>query len=309
MHNKEQSYTLRCFKAYAFIACLWGGILTVAGCRKIDPIRYQGKDVLYFLNAGGPPYEYERDSLSTGWYMSPVVISFFQESTDTVYLIRRDLAASSTERDALKVRLAGMAKPFDRKFSITVTGSGAKYCILPPADALKIGAGRRFCPLDLRLLRPPVTDTNSYSVTVSLVDNEYFTPTLHTWHQFQYVFGNIVEKPKQGWDPMFGPFSREKLVAMFDAISWAGPVVREKLKQHFFSKIYNQDEFKIPPVFEPFTIESLYQLLFQSKNNGSIRARLDMWESMAGITKDYLAYRKKQGNPVLDSNGQEIQFP
>lgn len=308
MRSHQQLYTLRSFKAPVFITCLWV-ILTAAGCRKIDPIKYEGKDVLYFLNARESGVDY--DSLLTGKLKDTLVLSFFQRDIpeDTFYLIRHDENGAYNKRgyDALRVRLAGFSKPVDRKFSVTITGSGSRYCMLPPADALKIAAGTRVCPLDLRLLRPPVTDTSTYSVTVSLVDNEYFTPTLHKWHQFQCVFGNIVEQPNQGWSgEWFGTFSREKLMAMLEAINQAAPAVKQKLQQDYFSMV-DPEEFPIPPVFEPFTLNSLY--LFLNQIGYGRDSKHPYFKTFAGITKDYLGYRKRQGNPVLDSNGQEVQFP
>lgn len=308
MRSNQRLYRLRSFNTPVFITCLCV-ILTAAGCRKIDPIKYGGKDVLYFLNA--PERGVDYDSLLTGTLWDTLVLNFFQPDIpeDTFYLVRHDenWAFNGRDDDALRVRLAGSATPVDRKFSVTITGSGAKYCTLPPADALKIAAGTRVCPLDLRLLRPPVTDTTTYSVTVSLVDNEYFTPTLHRWHQFQYVFGNIVEQPQRGWsDVWFGAFSREKLMAMLDAINQASPAVKEKLKQDYSSMV-DPEDFPIPPVFEPFTLSSLY--LFLNQIGYGRGGEHPYFKTFAGITKDYLGYRKRQGNPVLDNNGQEIQFP
>nr|WP_295874766.1 hypothetical protein [uncultured Chitinophaga sp.] len=305
MRNNQQPYTLRSFNIHIFIACLWGGILTAAGCRKIDPIKYLGKDVLYFLNTRESD---DYDSLLTGKFSKTLVISFFQQTlpVDTLYLVRHVQRFNKNPFDALRVRLAGSVKSVDRKFSIAITGPGAKYCILPPPDAMKIAAGTGFCPVDLRLLRPPLTDTNSYSVTVSLVDNEYFTPTLHAWYQFQCVFGNIVEQPNRGWsDDRFGPFSREKLMAMLDAVNWAPPSVKNTLKEKYVSK-FDPGE-PIPQLSEPFTLNDLYLLLNEiAYGLGSDEPYL---KTFADITKDYLSYRKKQGNPVLDGSGQEMQFP
>lgn len=308
MRNNQQPYTLRSFNIHVFIVCLWGGILIAAGCRKIDPIKYLGKDVLYFLNTKKSGKSGDYDSLLTGRFSKTLTISFFQQPSpvDTLYLVRHKESYNINMYDALRVRLAGSVKSFDRKFSIAVTGPGAKYCLMPPPDAIKIAAGTGLYPVDLRLLRPPLTDTSSYSVTVSLVDNEYFTPTLHAWYQFQCVFGNIVEQPKFGWsDDRFGPFSREKLMAMLDAVNWAPPSVKNTLKEKYVSK-FDPGE-PIPQLSEPFTLNDLYLLL--NEIAWGLESDEPYLQTFADITKDYLGYRKKQGNPVLDGNGQEMQFP
>lgn len=311
MYNYRQLYTLGMLNVRTVLVCLLGIILIGVGCRKTEPVKYSGKEVLYFINAvdGDNPGDFFRGNQ----FRSAFTVSFFDIATfdDTVFLNKRvnETIWNQGYRGALVVRLAGPAKPFNRKFSIAVEGSGAKYCVVPPDDSLYLPAGEMFIFLDLRLLRPPLTDTSSYSVTVKLVDNEYFTPTLHTWHACQYVFGNILVEPaKRGWeDDILGKYSREKLIAIKDAVNWASPLVKEQLRNDYTSWIGNTSRDKV--MFDPFSLKDLYMLFGQMGEEYYTYEFYAYSILLAHVTKDYLAYRKNGGSPVLDHDGKEIELP
>jgi len=301
----------RPYKLFLFV----GIILVLYGCKKVEPFFFTDKDSLFFTNL------YWSNDNSTDFhriYNDTVEVSFHEKigfQVDTLAFASKTYGGSFSgisldDAGKVWVRLTGNLSEESRPFDIQVEGEGAKFCILPADTALYIPADTNRRLLDIRIKRPPLTDTSIYFARIKLISNSSFNGDIHQLSEFVYKFGNIPRSPA-GWDVLkFGTFSYEKLQAITGAIRATDAMDRAAvlpmLKRYF--SIARIETFFFPPNI---TIDNAYNIINKmvaSAGPNTLNTNIVMdWITMVSIV--YIAERAEAGSPMFEKDGKPITFP
>ncbi|MCS3556160.1 MULTISPECIES: hypothetical protein [unclassified Sphingobacterium] len=298
---------------------LLAGLFAFSGCKKIEPIHYNGETSLFFLNAYTAPVNYIprnyqdlfTDTLTMNCHLSEV----FQKDTIALsapgYYNSFHLGSESYFPGNLWVYLKGPLATTIRPFELTIEGSGSSFCILPDMP-LYLAADSTRTAIDLKILRPPIADTTTYEVRVKLGNNSNFTPEMDSMSEFVYRFGNLPTKPERWRDEFLGSFSYNKIGAIALALTAADESERTLLRKQLkdLSSTWFTDEVIDRDVLPAqVTAGNIYLMINNGYRPSGGNAKFDtMLTSLATITKDYLNERSALGSPLLEKDGKPIVF-
>ncbi|TCQ99847.1 DUF4843 domain-containing protein [Sphingobacterium sp. JUb21] len=288
------------------LSIIIGLVLLMIGCKKIEPIHYIGESAIFFSNAGikNTAWSDFSDTLTVSFFNDPRFQRDTVDLSDPKFESGRLFSANIQFAGNLWVYLSDRVSSNDRPFEVSLSGSGLKTCIVPSSDQWFIPADSVRAILDLKFVRPPLTDTSTYLLKVSLKDNQQFKGTLHEHSSFVYRFGNIPVRPLY-WDEAFaGKFSFNKALAMAAAFREASELELDPLKNIYLPLLK-----EIPPtLFSEASVDDIYNMINLMSKTGSTTKR-NIYRMAIKITQDYLARKASMGTPVSEADGTAIVFP
>lgn len=171
--------------------------------------------------------------------------------------------------------------------------------------------------LNLKLVRPPLSDTGTKTLTLILRNNDGFTPENHTWNKVTYIFGNVLEMPRYYTMQLtfYGEFSAAKIATMHEAIDRKGAAYWQANPNIIALNNYIDLRGGKRLNFDPFTYDDLYNLidvqeLLYGIETGPLRDAFNTLNAeVISLSKALLIEKRNAGNPVKDESGREISFP
>lgn len=289
-----------------------------ARCGKAELAKYSGDDFLYFTNT-------HWSETSNG---ENIGNSYTESRRFTFLLSTRQfdtMFMTTLQRVDIAIEMDGRLAKHDRKISLDVEGNGKEYCLLPDVNNIYIAADSTRFKLDMPILRPPLDDTTTKVVTLTLRNNADFSPEKHVWHKLTYIFGNLLDKPisyESSAATLYGPFSRAKMDAMREAVAREGAnywyndkdviTMNEFLPDYELLGVKKLRALK----FDPFNFNELYYFMDLRNGISGVPANAPVMvamksfaERMVDLTKKLVIERREAGTPILDEEGEEITFP
>lgn len=290
--------------------------ISLIACKKEEPAKFSGDSFVYFLNDISNTDGLDPSSIING-YTPEQTLSFL------VYLFQIDTVKTNQyyvfKQFPLNIQSDGKISDKRRLVTIEVEGNGKQYIVLPNPDSIYIPANKREYKLNLKIVRPPLSDTSVKTATLILKDNDSFKPEKQVWHKVTYKFGNILTEPL-AWttiESKFGKFSRAKMTALQEAVNnsdksfWANDPNVALLNTTLQSSGRRNIE------FNPFSFSELYYYLDMATYGfyipwGSASIMNAYWtvsDKMISLTKQLIVERRAQNRPIVDESGTEISFP
>lgn len=285
--------------------------LFLIACKKETPPKYAGDDFVYIMNL--TPYGITPDVKNIqNFYLVQRQFSFLSPANqmDTIFFNRNTSFPFVIQMD-------GRLSDRDRKVKVEIEGTGKEFVVLPHEDSIYIPANKTELVLNLKLVRPPLSDTALKKMTVVLKNNEEFSPENHVWHKANYLFGNWFNAPAfyTNQENIFGAFSAAKMYAMEEAVNKAGA----QFWQTNTSVIALNANLKGRGVrevkFHLFSFNELYYYLELPITIGSqqnlpvVQAYNAVNTKIVQLAKALLLEKKQAGTPIRDAAGTEISFP
>lgn len=284
-------------------------VLLLVSCKKETPAKFSGENFLYFRNGNVTNPDVTNIQ---GVYRSEKTFSFLNS------LYQMDTMRFNEVYDfTLWIQADGKISGTNRTVRIQLEGNGLEYAVLPHPDSIYIKANEIQYQLNLKLARPPLSDTGTKTLTLTLKNNEGFTPENHTWNKITYKFGNILEAPRyyDMQETFYGQFSSAKIATMHEAIARKGAAYWQTnaniISLNDFISLRGGKQLN----FDPFTLNDLYnfidvqELLFGITTGPLRDAFNNINAEVISLSKALLVEKKEAGNPVKDQSGKEISFP
>lgn len=296
------------FCNHRHVSLLLLAAITMFSCEKIMPEKYSGEDFLYFKNTVPNPYVPD-NVMNMRYYFAPEITYsslLVKYQKDTIYV---NVGAEFK----LSIEADGKLMDAKRKVLVYMEGNGKEYCVLPHPDSIYIPANGTSYKLNLKLGRPPLTDTTKKKITLWLKNNDHFTPENHIWHSITYTFGNWFDVPDNYLKAaaIFGAFSPEKMQAIQkavdreDASTWNADADIIYLNEQ-------QKRRNLPIVnFDDFDMSALYIFcdILTPSQGPVLDAHNAVSKRMRAVTIQYLNEMAMAGTPVVDADGNKINFP
>lgn len=297
-----------------FLISLMG--LSFIACKKEEPIKFSGDSFAYFINKASSTDYLDPSNMATVY--EPVqnfsFLHFFHQQ-DTI----KTNESYGYVQYPLYIQADGKLSNDNRPLSLEIEGNGKTYIVMPNPDSIYIPGNKREYKLNLKIVRPPLSDTSLKTVTLILKDNGSFKPEKHVWHTVTYEFGNILTLPYyySSIEAKFGKFSAAKMAALQEAVNRSDKLQWENDPNVILlnTNLPNYGKRKIG--FDPFSFDELYYFI---EIGGAVfyipyapPAITDAYwavsDKMISLTKQLIVERRAQNKPILDESGNEISFP
>lgn len=289
--------------------CLATVLLSLVSCKKEKPATFSGENFLFFRNGNVTNPDVTNVQ---GVYRSEKTFSFL----NSLYQI--DTMRFNEVYDfSLWIQTDGRLSGTDRPVLLQLEGNGLEYAELPHPDSIYIKANEIQYQLNLKIARPPLSDTGTKTLTLTLKNNEGFTPENHTWNKITYKFGNILEAPRYYdlQETFYGQFSSAKIVTMHEAIARKGAAYWQTNANIIVLNNYIGLRGGKQLKFDPFTYDDFYNLIDVQEfligiTTGPLRdAFNNINAEIILLSKALLTEKREAGTPVKDASGKEISFP
>lgn len=280
-------------------------------CKKQEPQKFSADSFLYFAN-------------QYGVYYAPTIQTLYKPVLEFSFLIpayQMDTLAMNTPQSfPLSIQFDGKVSDKKRMIKLELEGNGKEYCVLPVADSMYIPANGVEYKFNLKIARPPLSDTSTKIITLTLKNTSDFSPEAHIWHTVTYKFGNWFQKPAT-YDKVqltYGDFSPAKMYTMGLATNRAGAdywkADANVITLNNFLKNLNQ---KRVVKFDPFTYDELYffmdypllMISYYRPPEAILNAYNAITAKMIQLSNAVIKERREAGEPILDGSGNEISFP
>lgn len=286
-------------------------VLSLFACKKVEPEKFSANDFLFFINKN-----YSEVILTVN--MSAIYAKQ-QEYNFLLTWNKKDTFRTNID-PTLQLYIQADGRLADRKraVSLEIEGNGKEFAVFPDPDSIYIPANATGYKLDMKLARPPLSDTGVKTLTITLRNNEDFKPEEHAWNKVTYVFGNMVKPPRfySTLIDKYGEFSPAKVLAMSEAVARKGKSFWETDPDVILlnTSLQNLGVRKIR--FDPFTLDELYHIMDVTswlqipEQKGPVQdAYWSLTQKMISLTKELIEERRAVNNPILDGSGKEISFP
>ena len=285
-------------------------MISLLCCKKEMPPKFSGEDFTYFVNTN--------------------ILEANIRNIENVYVAEKEFSflISLNQMDTLKlnevynhnllIRAEGRMSDKNRPVLLEVEGNGVEYAVLPPLDSIYISANESVHKLKLKLVRPPLSDTATKTLTLTLKNNQFFKPGNHTWYRITYKFGNMLQQPAyfDRNETFYGNFSAAKMIVMQEAVNRKGAAYWQSNANMTTLNNFIDLQAGKHLYFDPFSFNDLYnfiddtEILLTGISSGPLRdAYNSIKTEIISLSKTLLIEKKNAGHPVLDGNGNEISFP
>ncbi|RZS70728.1 hypothetical protein EV199_2621 [Pseudobacter ginsenosidimutans] len=292
------------------VLCI-AAVFSLAACKKVEPEKFSANDFLYFINKN-----YSEVILTVN------MNAIYAKQQEYNFLITWNQTDSfRTNIDPtyqLYVQADGRLADRKRAVSLEIEGNGKEFAVFPDPDSIYIPANSIGYKLDMKLARPPLSDTGVKTLTITLKNNEDFKPEEHAWHKVTYVFGNMV-KPTRFYSSIvdkYGEFSPAKMYAVREAVARKDKSFWETDPDVILLNTSLQNLGAKKFRFDPFTMDELYNIMDVTsylqipEQKGPVQnAYWALTQKMISLTKELIEERRAANNPILDASGKEISFP
>lgn len=285
--------------------------MTLTACKKIEPQKFSGNDFLFFINKN-----------YSDVILIPNLNAVYAKEQDCNFLITWNqmdtLRANYVEGYQLYIQADGRLANKKRSVLLQIEGNGKEFAVFPNLDSVYIPANSTGYRMDLKIARPPLSDTGVKTLSIALKNNDDFKPEEHAWSTVTYVFGNLV-RPGRFYAAItdkYGEFSPAKAYAMREAIDRKGKAFWEADPNVILLNTRLQNVGIRKMNFDPFDLNELYYVMDLTsplnipEEKGPVQnAYWALTQKMISLTRDLIDERRAANNPILDGSGKEISFP
>ncbi|WP_140938060.1 hypothetical protein [Sphingobacterium lumbrici] len=299
--------------SYSGLLLVMATVFALTACKKEEPAKYSGDNFVYFMNQAvlNP-----NSATVRNFYKDVVEFSYLTPLNQVESMVFNKPGSGSFP---LLLQADGRISSENRKVIVQVEGDGQEYCILPHPDSIFIPANEIQFSLNMELVRPPLTDTSTKTITLYLRNSDDFSPESHVWNKVTYKFGNLFVLPQfyVQIEPVYGEYSPAKLYAIYEAVHRKGVDYWKDDADVIALNTWLTSRNQILVGFEPFTLLDLYYFL-NLVNYARTWARAGTPQRIAfdsltnriiALTKELMIERKNAGTPIVDASGAEISFP